>query len=98
MTWLPQIQMPFRNRPRITCPDGFTVSVQAGEDLYCSPRVSGLDRYSAYEVGFPSEACPELQEYAEDKDNPTETVYGYVPESVILAVLARHGYVAKEPQ
>ncbi len=29
--------------------------------------------------------------YAEDPDNPTETVYGYVPVGVVQALAAKHG-------
>ena len=32
-------------------------------------------------------------EYVEDADNPTETIYGWVPIEVIAKVLYRHGYV-----
>jgi hypothetical protein len=29
--------------------------------------------------------------YAEDKNRPTDTVYGYVPLIVLVAVLLKHG-------
>ena len=35
-------------------------------------------------------------EYAEDPENPTETVYGYVPSEVVQAVLDKHNTLAIE--
>jgi hypothetical protein len=75
----------------VQCKDGFRMSVQAGEYLYSSPREAAAWPYTAFEVGFPSEAEPLLMEYAEDPDRPTDTVYGYVPANVIEAVIAKHG-------
>ena len=81
---------------RIKCADGFTMSVQANEWTYCSPRISGLGFYDAYEVGYPSEAEPLLMEYAEREDDPTGTVYAYVPVQVIVDVIAKHGGIVGE--
>ena len=46
-------------RPRIECADGFSLSVQAGQYMYCSPRQDGMESYRKVEVGFPSERPPE---------------------------------------
>lgn len=73
------------------CADGFSMSVQASSTSYCSPRVNVAVRYSSVEVGFPSEEEPLLLEYAEDPDNPTGTVYGYVPVITVTNVIAKHG-------
>ncbi len=90
----------FKRRELVVCADGFTMSVQAGETHYCSPRVdlgyefeSGVacDRYNSVEVGFPSEVEPLFMQYCEDKDKPTETVYGWVPCSIVSLVIAKHG-------
>lgn len=63
---------------RITCQDGFSLSVQATHGAYCSPR-KNLGPWYEVEVGFPS-AEPELiLSYAEQPEKPTDTVYGYVP-------------------
>jgi hypothetical protein len=78
-------------RRRIQCVDGFSMSVQASDTHYCTPRTTGLGFYNAYEVGFPSEAEPLLMEYAEDESIPTGTVYGYVPVQVIVNVIVKHG-------
>mgnify|MGYP003395945436 CR=1 FL=1 len=80
-----------RMLPQIVCADGFTMSVQASEFHYCEPRHTDEPFYSAVEVGFPSEKQDELMEWAESPDNPTGTVYGWVPVEVINALVAKHG-------
>ena len=76
---------------KIICKDGFTMSVQANEGAYCEPRIDGADRYTEVEVGYPSVREPLLMGWAEDKNNPTSTVYGYVPSERISLVCAKHG-------
>jgi len=75
---------------RVQCRDGFTMSVQAGRGMYCTPRCDD-GPYSAVEVGYPSSACPILSPYAEDPNKPTRTVYGWVPAAKILECVAAHG-------
>lgn len=41
-------------RPRITCVDGVSLSVQGSTGHYCTPRIDNFYSYSALEVGFPS--------------------------------------------
>ena len=80
------------NCPRIECADGFTMSVQASEGHYCSPRLYVEDGdYSAWEIGFPSEQEDLIMKWAEKPGEPTETVYGWVPTGVIDAVIEKHG-------
>lgn len=75
---------------RIVCADGFSLSVQATEGAYCSPRRS-IGPWHEVEVGFPS-ASPELiLQYAEDKGRPTETVYGYVDIDLVEQLIELHG-------
>ncbi len=75
---------------RITCVDGFSLSVQATQGAYCSPRTNSGPWYSV-EVGYPS-AVPEfILSYAEDDANPTETVYGYVDIELVEKLIASHG-------
>jgi len=76
----------FRNP--IFCNDGFNISVQASNGHYCSPRIN-TDKYLSVELGFPSEE--EILEYAETKENPTQTVYGWTPIEVIEEVIKKHG-------
>jgi hypothetical protein len=75
----------------IVCKDGFTMSVQANEGAYCSPRINDAGKYTSVEVGFPSQPESLLMEWADDPEKPTNTVYGYVPVSRISLVCAKHG-------
>ena len=79
-----------RNR-QVVCADGFTMSVQAHHGAYCTPRMSGADKYEEVEIGFPSQREDLIMQYAEEPDKPTQTVYGYVPVQVVTNVLAKHG-------
>ena len=72
------------------CADGFTVSIQASTGGYCSPR-NDEGPYTAVEVGYPSRVDSLLLPYAEDSENPTQTVYGWVPSAVVLECLESHG-------
>ena len=79
----------------ILCADGFSMSVQASETAYCTPRKTGAARYYEVEVGFPSSREDLLMQYAEDRGNPTETVYGYVPTNIVSLVIAKHGGIVE---
>ena len=50
--------------PKIVCVDGFEMSVQVGFSLYSTPK-KVAKRYSAVEIGFPSDHEPLIEEYAE---------------------------------
>ena len=82
--------------PQIVCVDGFKMSVQVGFSLYSTPK-KVAKRYSAVEIGFPSEDEPLIEKYAESYYDPdvdfkyTETVYPYVPVRVVDKVLKKHG-------
>jgi len=78
------------NKP-VKCADGFSMSVQAHQGGYCSPRINDAERYESVEVGFPSEVEPLLAQWCEDPEQPTNTVYGYVPSHVVTTVIAKHG-------
>jgi len=78
------------NNKRVVCADGFSMSVQASETNYCEPR-DNHGPYTEAEVGFPSQAEPLLLQWAEERDRPTDTVYGWVPRQTILNVIAKHG-------
>ncbi len=75
----------------IICADGFRMSVQAHNGAYCTPRESNAKKYTHVEVGFPSDPEPMLMEWCEDEQDPTGTVYGYVPSQVVTNVIAKHG-------
>ena len=81
--------------PKIVCSDGFEMSVQVGSSLYSTPK-KVAKRYSAVEIGFPSEPEELIKEYAEslydeDATDYTDTVYSYVPVAVVDKVLKKHG-------
>ena len=79
-----------RQIPPVLCRDGFKVSIQASESHYCYPRDS-TGPWQEFELGFPSEADELIALHAEDPDNPTETVYPYVPVSIVEQLLDKHG-------
>jgi hypothetical protein len=80
-----------RMMPRIICNDGTTISVQASAHHYAHPR-SNRGPYKAVEVGFPSVAPPlAWEQYAENWESPTHTVYGYVPLELVSFYIASHG-------
>ena len=49
-----------RKFKQVICADGFSMSVQASETHYCSPRETGAERYTAVEIGYPSDGEPLL--------------------------------------
>jgi len=69
---------------------GFTFSVQASSTHYCTPR-ENEGPWSTVEVGFPDRKIKELMPYVEDEDEPTETVYAYVPITLLNRVLGQIG-------
>ena len=84
--------------PHIVCEDGFSMSVQVGYSLYSTPK-KVAKRYSAVEIGYPSEPEELIKEWAEwisfsEEDGEpdyTDTVYPYVPVKVVDKVLKKHG-------
>ena len=83
--------------PHIICADGFWMSVQVGYSLYSTPKKIAK-RYSAVEIGYPSDHEPLIEKWAEfapfDEDEVpdyTDTVYPYVPVGVVDKVLKKHG-------
>lgn len=81
-------------RPRLYCNDGYSVSVQASEFHYCSPRLNGLQDYESVELGFPSMEDELINEYADGGDDYTDTVYGYVPIEVVERLIEKHGGIS----
>jgi len=76
--------------PHVICKDGFKMSVQAGQSNYSTPK-SVVDNYEEMEIGYPSEEEYLFAKYAEDEENLCDTVYGYVPCSIIDEVIEKHG-------
>jgi len=79
---------------RITCKDGFSISVQANELAYCRPRHNMAHQYSEVECGFPSSEPELIMQYAEEQEIPTETVYCYVPVELVDQLIESHGGIA----
>lgn len=75
---------------RIVCHDDFSISIQAGAYLYSAPR-RNEGPWTAVECGYPSSKPDLIMGYAEDPDNPTNTVYGYVPVELVEQLIASHG-------
>lgn len=82
-------------RPQLVCKDGFKISVQASEGHYCSPRVDGDVKYNKVELGFPNMEDELIAEYAEDPENLTETVYGWVPVEIVNKLIEKHGGIVE---
>ena len=83
-------------RPMVICKDGWSISVQASKEMYCSPREDINDgNYETVECGKPSEREELLMKYAEDFSEPKNTVYPYVPIEIVEEVIKKHGGVKK---
>ena len=80
-----------KNNELVVCKDGFSMSVQANDWAYCTPRMSYAGWYTEVEVGFPNEREELLMPYVEDDTDPTETVYPWTPTHVVAKVLEKHG-------
>lgn len=76
--------------PRITCKDGFNLSVQASKTHCCCPR-DNSGPYTEVEVGYPTAMPHNIMQYCEDLDEPTRTVYAFVPIEKVEALIALHG-------
>ena len=87
----------FSQIPQIMCEDGFTMSVQASECHYTSPRRDFEDfrMYDKMEVGFPNMEEELLKEYVDafgdEEIDYLNSVYGFVPVEIINEVIAKHG-------
>ena len=76
--------------PPIVCKSGLKMSVQASKTHYCNPR-SNIGPWDRVEIGYPSKCIPELEQYAEDWNTPTNTVYGYVPIELVEKIIEDNG-------
>lgn len=78
---------------QIKCTDDFTISVQGSKYNYCNPSEDLADHYYKVECGFPNATPEYIMDYADDKHNPTETVYGYVPVELVEKLIDLHNGV-----
>lgn len=75
----------------IVCADGATVSIQAGKNMYSTPR-DNRGPYTHIEAGFPSVEPPaSWLPYADDVGNLCDTVYGYMPYGRVDEFIEIHG-------
>jgi len=81
-----------KNYKRVYCQSGFNMSVQASETSYCTPR-DNTGPYTHVEIGFPNAIDEMIIGFAEDSDDPTGTVYGWVPAGLVQALIIKHGGV-----
>ena len=82
-----------RNK-RVVCADGFTISVQAHDGAYCTPRASDAEQYTEVELGYPSEPEELIMDWMEvfgENPDPLDSVYPYVPVNVVTNVIVKHG-------
>lgn len=45
---------------------------------------------NSVEIGFPSKEIPELNPYKVGEDHPTDSVYAYVPLSVLALIIIKY--------
>ena len=82
--------------PRLILTDGASLSVQASEYSCSSPR-DNKGPYTKVEVGFPSETPPEAwKEFAEEWDKPTNTIYSYIPLTMVMLYIGAHGGIDRD--
>lgn len=80
-------------RDRLILSSGLEMSVQTLAGSYCEPRIGNMRTkyYKSVEIGYPSEEVEDLMNYAEDKENPTDTVYGFVPIEILEKIYYENG-------
>lgn len=79
-------------RHKIYCNDGFSISIQASQGHYCSPRKTFEGPYTEVELGFPNLFESLIMPYIENgNDNPCLSVYAYVPVELVDEMIEKHG-------
>lgn len=78
-------------RPGVVCADGFQISIQASPFHYCSSKDKNAEKFEKVELGFPNQEDDLIMEYADNPDDPTRTIYGYVPIEVVDKLMEKHG-------
>ena len=86
--------------PRIYCKDGVSLSVQANQYAYCSPRIDDVGHWAEYslvEVGYIQDkddkhiSAPDSWIEHSDDGTLDSTVYGYVPTGKVETFIESHG-------
>ena len=78
------------SRIKEMCFGDLKLSIQASDFHYCTPR-ENTDYYDEVEIGFPNFNFSDefIGKYADDKDTPQDTVYGYVPISELAEEISK---------
>lgn len=85
----------FQFAKRLMLADGTSLSIQASDGHYSEPRkTTSYSRYESFEIGFPSCEIPEINRFAEDESDLTQTVYPYVPKQIIIDLIDARGGVS----
>jgi hypothetical protein len=90
VTWLSPSHIIRDKIPPILCASGLKFSMQASEHHRCSPR-NNQGPWDTVEIGFPSRRVEDLMPYVEDEDNPTQTVYTFVPIEIVAKIILDNG-------
>lgn len=88
---LPDVAKMLYVRPRAYCADGFSVSIQASNAAYCTPRRWDADKWEDVELGFPSTKDEPMMPYCENDGNPLGTIYPFMPMFIVEEVVKKHG-------
>jgi hypothetical protein len=85
----------FKNCKRLLLADGNSLSIQASNFHYCSPHtdLETYHEYEEFEVGFPSRHYELLEKFQDGSGDQTDSVFGWVPESVITHIIEESGGV-----
>jgi hypothetical protein len=83
---------PVRKKPRYVCADGFSVSIQADKNGFCTPEQDGLGgNYTTVELGFPSDMPPDyILPYDLFSTGDINEIYGFVPIDLVQRMLDEH--------
>lgn len=80
-----------KDKKWVTCKDGFTFSCLAGEHYKSSPDYDyECGDYQEWELGYPSQPDNIIMPYIWDINNPTRTIYEYVPTEVVNQLIEKH--------
>ena len=86
---------PFKFREKLRKGD-FEVSIQTSKTHYCTPR-DDFGPWTHVELGFPTKVpSPEILELAEKKETPLESVYPWVPVTLVTDWLLSEGFTEDE--
>jgi len=86
------MELKMKRNKKVVCADGFSMSVQAHDGAYCTPRDDDAERYTEVEIGYPSEREELIMDWIEIPDGaPTDSVYPYTPVGVVTTVIVKHG-------